>query len=280
VGMLNDDEKEELKFYKFRLKATLSAFLILFTLSSFMIFAFGHISISTIFIILLLNFIISVIIELFLAGLDYTASSRFWGFFMLYFSLIVFFSIGSFYIGNTYIMKWQIMPNIVMYSLALLLFFVSLFYTLRKRDFIDEAVKEGILDLEQRIFFFFKKDHTPVMKNSANSAVMMGLLSFITPILGASIILILGFDVSVVESKQVIRGVGTIIIFYILIPFTALELARAIQFYQYQKKSSKTIYTGLIKYIRREEEINQWRKQKGLKPLKIKSLFFFGDIDK
>ena len=278
--MLNNDEKEELKFYKLRLKYSLGIFLFFFIVSFFMIAAMDNISESIFLKVVVFYFIITIIIELMLARKDYKSTSRMMGFFLFWLSTTFFIFTGSFFTVNKYIIKWQIMPNIVMYSMALLLFLWALFYYLKKVDFIDAAVREGKLDIEQRIYSVFQKDHSKVLKQSGRDGALMGLLAVITPVIGVSIILILGFDINEIDAKQIIRGVVLLISLYPLSSWTAKELARAIQFYQYQKKSRKTIYTGLIKYIRREEEINQWRKQKGLKPLKIKSLLFFGDIDK
>jgi len=278
--MLNDDEKKELKLYKSRLKAIIGGFLLFFILSLFMVAAFGHFSTSITLVIVLLFFIISVIIEFLLAMKDYLSYSRMLGFFLLWFSMTFFIFIGSFYVGNTYLIKWQLMPNIVMYSMALLLFFFSIIYYLRKRDFIDEAVKEGKLNLEEKIYYVFQEGHSEVIKQSGRVGTRMGFLAALTPGIGVAIIFVLGFDVNAVDTKQIIRGVGMLIGLYFVIPRTASELARAIQFYQYGKINSELIYTGLIKYIRLEDEINLWRKERGLKPVKIKSLFFFGDIDK
>ena len=100
------------------------------------------------------------------------------------------------------------------------------------------------------------------------------------PAMGVIVFYSLGYRVDSHDLMQLIRGLGILIGAYLFTAWTAAELAKAIQFYQYEKKTGKPIYTGLIKYIRREDEINEWRKNRGLKPVKIKSPFFFGNIEK
>jgi len=278
--VLNVDEKEELKHYKSRLKAASGGFLLSFALSVFLIAVADNILTSVMFKVIVVIFIACVVVELLLEKIDYKSHSRMMGFFLLWFTLTLFIFTGSFYAVNTDIIKWQMMPNAVMYSMAVLLFFVSLAYNLSKRDFIDEAVKEGKLNLEEKIYYVFQKGHSEVIKQTARLTGRMGLLAAVTPGIGVSIIFMLGFEVNAVDAKQIIRGVGMLIGLYFLIPKTASELARAIQFYQYEKKNGEPIYTNLIKYIRLEDEINLWRKGKRLGPVKIKSPFFFGDIEK
>jgi len=278
--VLNIDEKEELKHYKSRLEAFSIGFLLSFALSVFIIAVMDNILTSVMFKIVVVYYILYIVLELYLAPKDYKVYSRMLGFFFFEFSAVFALFIGSFYAVNIYIIKWQPMPNVVMYSMALLLFFVSLLYNLRKRDFIDEAVKEGKLNLEERIYYVFHKGYSEVIKESGRVGARMGLLAAVTPVIGVSIIFMLGFEVNAVDTKQIIRGVGALIIFYILVPYTASDLAKAIQFYQYEKKNGEPIYTNLIKYIRLEDEINLWRKGKRLGPVNIKSPFFFGDIEK
>lgn len=278
--MLNTDEKEELKHYKARLKAIWGIFLLCFALSVFLIAVADNILTSVMFKVVILCYIFCAMLELLLEKKDYMAYSRMFGFFLLWFSTTFFIFIGSFYAVNTDIIKWQIMPNVITYSMAVLLFFISFFYNLKKRDFIDEAVKEGKLNLEEKIYYVFQKGHSEVIKHSARLTGRMGLLAAVTPGIGVAIIFMLGFEVNSADAKQIIRGVGMLIGLYFLIPKTASELARAIQFYQYEKKNGEPIYTNLIKYIRLEDEINLWRKGKRLGPVKIKSPFFFGDIEK
>jgi len=278
--VLNIDEKEELRHYKSRLKYTFGVYLLIFILSFLMVAVIDNISKSIMFKVVVINFIICVIIELLLAMKDCKFYSRMLGFFSIWYSMTFFIFIGSFYTVNIYIIKWETLPNIVMYSMAVLLFFFSLFYNLRKRDFIDEAVKEGKLNLEEKIYYVFQKGHGKVIKKSGREGAWMGLLAAVTPAVGVSIILMLGFEVNDVDAQQVIRGVVMLIGLYPMSIWTASELARAIQFYQYEKKNGEPIYTNLIKYIRLEDEINLWRKGKRLGPVKIKSPFFFGDIEK
>jgi len=278
--VLNIDEKEELKHYKSRLEAFSIGFLLNFVLSVFIIAVMDNILTSVMFKILVVYYILYIILELYLTLTDYKVYSRMLGFFFLWLSGSFTLFIGSFYTLNNYIIKWQPMPNIVMYSMAFLLFFASLAYNLSKRDFVDEAVKEGKLNLEEKIYYVFHKGYSEVIKKSGREGAWMGLLAAVTPVIGISIIFLLGFDVNTVDTKQIIRGIGVILCLYFIIPGTASELARAIQFYQYEKKNGEPIYTNLIKYIRLEDEINLWRKGKRLGPVKIKSPFFFGDIEK
>jgi len=278
--VLNIDEKEELKHYKSRLEAFSIGFLLSFVLSVFIIAVMDNILTSVMFKIVVVYYFLYIVLELYLAPKDYKVYSRILGFFFFWLSMSFFIFIGSFYAVNIYIIKWQFMPNFVMYSLAVFLFFVSLSYNLRNRDFINEAVKEGKLNLEEKIYYVFQKGHSEVIKQSARLTGRMGLLAAVTPAIGVSIIFMLGFEVNAVDTKQIIRGVGMLIGLYPMLVWTAPELAKAIQFYQYEKKNGEPIYTNLIKYIKLEDEINLWRKGKRLGPVKIKSPFFFGDIEK
>lgn len=275
--MLNDQEKKELKFYKNRTKLSIPAYLfftclMIFFTSLLITSEIRNYTIKLIFI----NFIVVSTIDLFLSLKDERAYSKLFNIFLFFYMFTCLDLNITFLVFNNSYIKYTLSFQLLIF-ISVMLSIITFFYVILFNNSINEVIQNGTFNPETGIYNFFKK------KNTENSMVLgykAGAFGIAIPGIGAIIAYILGYKGDLVNIKQAIQVIGLSIFLVFFTVYLSIRFSHIIQLIRYEKKEKKKIYTGLIKYIRMEDEINSWRRSNNLKPIKIKSPFFFGDIEK
>lgn len=270
-------EIAELKYYKDRIKALLGLYLLFGFLSLLFLFSF---SIELLYIYNLLLLVICFTGSILLYTREERACNHIMAVTIALFYMTVTLFFISYYGINYIFLDWDLYPNIIIFLVLITSFLIALFYGIYSKNIVNDMINEGRLNNDEGICDLFEKDKDIKTAKAANDGAIMGALSTIIPAIGVFIVYSLGYRIDTEELKQVIGVFAILVGACFIAGLTGMGIANSIQVLKYEKKTEQPMYTGLIKYIRREDEINQWRKERGLKPIKIKSISFFGDIEK
>lgn len=102
------------------------------------------------------------------------------------------------------------------------------------------------------------------------------LFAFYPMVWALSFILKFRFD-----PEEAIAMVALPVFSFLLLFLSGKIFSTYLSLRKWEAENNRVLYTTLIRYINLEDEINEWRRSwKSLKPVKIKSLFFDGNVYK
>lgn len=209
--------------------------------------------------------------------------------FLLNLSCIMLFFAGNWFAAgllflNTSYLHWESRPNIWLIVLFLMSLFTSplLEFSNWKRN-KQSLIDDGILELDTHFYNILKELSMKKYIRYKSIKVLFTILSVIIYIYIAhttSISKAWPIKSATIENIPILIGFLAIHLSYLFNIMYGGLFIRAFLIWKSDKKDNSKLYTTLKKFYDQENQINDWRASRGLKPVNLRSPFFFGNIEK